>query len=146
MVEIELDPRLSRAIGPALAVAALMLAALLAVAGRSVTPVDAEGRPRILSYGDWQALKAERAFRAERDRLRRAAEELAHLLEARPDPVRAMLLRDRILRETAGGHPALERARERVRAAAALVAAWASGGASREEAVRAVQAAVEALR
>jgi len=146
MVEIELDPRLSRIAPVVLAGMAAMALALLAIAGRSVTPVDATGHPRILSYADWQALKAERAFRAERDRLRRAVEELAGILEARPDPVRAMLVRDRILKEAAMGHPALEQARRKLRAAAEAVAAWASGGTGREEAVRAVQEAVEALR
>jgi hypothetical protein len=148
MVEIELD----RGAGArkVLRAAAVLIAALavagLACAGRLATPVDGEGRARILTWSDWQEMKAQRAFRAERDRMRRDAEELAGILEARPDPVRAMLVRDRILKEAAMGHPALEQARRKLRAAAEAVAAWASGGTGREEAVRAVQEAVEALR
>jgi hypothetical protein len=148
MVEIELD----RGAGArkVLRAAAVLIAALavagLAFAGRLATPVDGEGRARILTWSDWQEMKAQRAFRAERDRMRRDAEELARLLEARPDPVRAMLLRDRIRRETAGGHPALEASRQALREAAEAVAAWASGGADIEEARQAVQKAVERLR
>ncbi len=145
MVEIEFDPRLQRLLVPGTAAAGILVLLVLALAGRAVTPVE-EGRPRLLSYADWQAMKAERAFRAERDRLRRDVEVLAAMLEARPDPVRAMLLRDRIRRETAGGHPALEGARSKVRAAAEAVADWAAGGADREAGRRAVEEAAEALR
>ena len=146
MLEIELDERARRAAIAGAIFVALLAVALLAFGGRLATPVDEEGRARLLTWSDWQEMKSQRAFRAERERMRREAEELARLLEARPDPVRAMLLRDRIRRETAGGHPALEASRQALREAAEAVAAWASGGADIEEARQAVQKAVERLK
>ncbi len=123
---------------------ALALVVVLGLIGWRVTPVE-DGRPRVLTREDWQALKARRAFREELDRLRREAESLSDLLDARPDPVRAGLALDRARQLAAGGHPALAAQREALLAAAEAVNAWAAGAADYAEARAALQGAVETL-
>lgn len=139
---LEVEIQLEGAPGAAAALLALAALVLLALLGRAVTPPEGA----LLTPAAWRLLKAERAYRAERDRLRREAEELALVLNGPPDPVRAGLAADRIDRlALQGGHPGLALQREALAAAAEAVHLWAMGGGDRDEAAARLERALALL-
>lgn len=126
-------------------IALLGLAVLLGLAGlgavgRFVSPLE-DGRPRPMSWADWEAWKARRAFRDDIRRLREDAEALAVLLNGDPDPVRAQILAERIFARHREGTPLSAPAREALMAAARAAVRWSVGAADRAEAVRAYEEA-----
>lgn len=119
----------------------LLIVAGLTLLGRQVTP---EGGG-LLTPADWSLMKEKRAYDKELAALRGDAGKLAILLNERPDPVAAGLMADRIQVETLDGHPALALQREALSGASETVRLWAMGGATREEAQGALEAALARL-
>lgn len=141
-IEITLD-RQSRQWLMAIAVLVGIVSVLaLGALGRAVTPAPG----RLLSWGDWQALKLERQYRAELAALRNSAEQLAQALDSAPDPIRVGLLHDRLAQTHHVGVLALMQPRTALLAANEAVYAWALASLSRAEALAVVQTALESLR
>jgi len=114
--------------------------------GRPYTPVSVAGQARLLTWDDWQLLKAERQYNAERDVLRSDADALAALLNQAPDPVSAQVLAQRIAQHSADGQAALQTARTALHQAAQDVASWTSGALDRDTAVASLQTATDLLK
>jgi hypothetical protein len=121
--------------------AAILLLVGTAALGRALLPTA----DRLLTLSEWQVLKASRSYQLELQHLQTSAENLAALLNARPDPVRAQLLAEDIARLASQGQPALVYSREKLVLAAQAVSDWAVGAIDRESAVQALQDAVLAL-
>lgn len=134
-MEIELDRRLFYAL---LATIALLAVVGLAALGRPYTPDPA----RVIGRADWVALQAERRYQEELAHLQQDLAELAGLLQARPDPVRAEMAASRIAQRHVDGLALLARQREAVVIAAQVVRDWAAGYATYEEAVATVNEAI----
>ncbi|NIM93328.1 MAG: hypothetical protein GTO18_06415 [Anaerolineales bacterium] len=113
-------------------IASMAVLALLGLVllGRAVTP---EGGG-LLTLEAWKLLRENHAYDAELSTLQQNADELASLLNERPDPVRAALAADRIQQSALDGHPALALQREALSHAAEEVRIWAVGGGAREDA------------
>jgi hypothetical protein len=126
---------------PLLALAATLLLAGLGWLGYAYTP--AGDKP--LSWSEWQVLKARRAYLGELGELQAAADTLAGLLNAQPDPVRAQLAAESIQRLASEGQPALAYQREKLALAAQAVSGWAVGAVERETAHQALDEAIQAL-
>jgi hypothetical protein len=121
--------------------AAILLLVGTAALGRALLP----SADRLLTLSEWQVLKASRAYQLELQHLQASAENLAALLNARPDPVRAQLLAEDIARLASQGQPALVYSREKLVLAAQAVSDWAVGAIDRESAMQALQDAEQAL-
>ena len=98
-----------------------------------------------LSRSEWQVLKASRAYLKELGELQAAAETLAELLNAQPDPVRASIAAEGIQRRTGEGQPALQYQREKLSLAAQAVSDWAVGAVDRETARQTLDEAIQTL-
>jgi hypothetical protein len=127
-----------------LAVLALVGLALL---GRGVTPVEADG-PAVLTPARWAAANLSRQARAETERLERDAGDLRTFLAgpASPDPVQAMLLAQRLHAGHRQGTSATAGARQALIDAAATIARYASGAVPREQAVTALNDALARIK
>jgi hypothetical protein len=77
--------------------------------------------------------------------LQTAADTLAALLNAQPDPVRTQLAAESIQRLTSEGQPALSYQREKLALAAQAVSDWAVGAVDRETARQALEEVIQAL-
>ncbi len=128
--------------------AMLAILALLGLAalGRSFSPLSESAGTRVLTWNDWQLVKAQRRFESERVLLRSDVDQLAALLNQAPDPVAAQLLAQRIGQRLATGEPALQPARTALLQAAQAVAGWSAGASEPEAATASVQAAAELLK
>ncbi len=125
---------------------AVLVALGLLLIGRAASPVVA-GSPVVLTPEYWQAAALARQARAELVRLAADAQALRDLAEnATPDAIQAMLLAQRIYAAHRGGTSATAPARQALIVAAEATARYASGGASRQTAVDAVNAALARLR
>ncbi|MFZ5884013.1 MAG: hypothetical protein ACOYYI_09565 [Chloroflexota bacterium] len=122
----------------------LVLVGLGAIGSR-VTPLTADGAPKIMSWSDWRLLQAEKAYYAEVEVLQADANQLALMLESRPSPVAAQMLAERITRHTRDGDPSLAPAREALLTAALNVRDWAAGILDRDTAMRSLETAFELL-
>ena len=127
-----------------LAVLALVGLALL---GRGVTPVEADG-PAVLTPVRWAAANLSRQARVETERLERDAGELRAFMAgpASPDPVRAMLLAQRLYAGHRQGTSATAGARQALIDAAATIARYASGAVTRDQAVTALNDALARIK
>ncbi len=140
-MEIELCRRATW-VWPALAVTVLVAFALV---GRMATPVEA-GRPQVLTPDRWLAWRLERQARREAQALAVDAWDLRALVEAgRPNPVEAMLLARRIYARHRTGTAATGPAREALITAAEAVARYATGTLGRDEAIAAVNRALDRI-
>lgn len=140
-IEITLD-RQSRQWLMAIAVLVGIVSVLaLGVLGRAVTPAPG----RTLTWGDWQAFKLERQYRAELAALRNSAEQLAAALNSAPDPIRVGLLHDRLTQKHHTGVLPLINQRAAVLAANNAVYEWALASLSHEQAVMFVRVALDSL-
>jgi len=137
-MEIVIDRRLLVPLGVLMGVLVVVGLTLL---GRAYTPDPA----RVIRWADWQAAKVERQYRRELAGLRQDLSDLAEMLRDNPDPVRAEMAASRVAQRHADGLGLLARQREAVVAAAEVVRDWAAGYAGYDEAVAAVNAAVEVL-
>jgi len=119
----------------------------LALLGRGVTPVEADS-PVVLTPARWAATSLSRQAHAETERLQRDAGELRAFLAgpASPDPVRAMLLAQRLYAGHRQGTSATAGARQALIDAAATAARYASGAASRDQAVATLNEALTRIK
>jgi len=119
----------------------------LAILGRGVTPVEADG-PAVLTPAAWAAANLSRQARAETERLQRDAGELRAFLAspAPPDPVQALLLAQRLYAAHRQGTSATAGARQALIDAAATAARYASGAVPREQAVAALNDALARVK
>jgi hypothetical protein len=90
-------------------------------------------------------IKARSAYLDELGELQAAVETLAGLLNAQPDPVRAQLAAESILRLASEGQPALHYQREKLAIAAQAISDWAVGAVDRQTASQALAEAIQAL-
>ena len=125
-------------------VALVVLVALVGLGwlGKTVTP---EGN-RVLSWPEWEIRKARQTYGVELGQLQKDTDDLAGLINGRPDAVRAQVVSDRIVREEQNGQAALEVQRVVIAQASEAVRAWAVGSGTREEAQVALQNAITALQ
>ena len=126
---------------PLVGLAATLLLACLGYLGHAYQPSG----DRLLTRSEWQILKARRLYGSELKDLQVAAETLAALLNADPDPVRAQIAAERIQRLASEGQPSLEYQREKLALAAQAVSAWSVGAATRSSALEALDDALRSL-
>ncbi len=126
---------------PLIALAAILLLAGLGWLGYVYTPAG----DMLLTWTEWQVLKARSAYLGELGELQAAADTLANLVNAPPDPVRAQLAAESIQRLASEGQPALQYQREKLALAAQAVSDWAAGAVDRETARQALDDAIQAL-
>jgi len=126
---------------PLVALAVILLLAGLGWLGYAYAP--AGDKP--LTWSEWQVLKARSAYLDELGKLQAAADTLAALLNALPDPVRAQLAAESIQRLASEGQPALQYQREKLALAAQAISDWAVGALDRETARQALEEAIRAL-
>jgi len=139
-MELELDFNSERSLWQGIVIVAVILALIgLAAIGARVTPLNSDGSPKFISWQDWRLLQAERAYHAELGVLQEDVLQLATMLEARPSPVAAQILAERIARHTKSGDAALVTARETLLSAALNVRDWAAGTLDRSVAVQSVE-------
>jgi hypothetical protein len=136
---MELD--LSEYRWPLIGLAAILILAGLGWLGYAHTPAG----DKLLTWTEWQVLKARRAYLKELGELQGAADTLADLLNTPPDPVRAQLAAESIQRQASEGQPALQYQREKLTLAAQAVSDWAVGAADYETARQALNDAIQAL-
>ena len=91
-----------------LAFVALLSLLGMGMLGKPYTPVTPAGETRLLTWNDWQLIKAEQRYTAEREVLRTDDDALAALLNQAPDPVAAQILAQRVARDTVDGEEALQ--------------------------------------
>jgi hypothetical protein len=120
----------------------LGLLAGLVFLGRSLTPAG----DRVLSWSEWKILLAHRAYAKELAQLQQDVQVLSGLVSQSPDPVRAQVVCDRILAQAQAGEPALAVSREALSSASSAVEQWAIGAATHDEALTALQAAIQAIQ
>ena len=131
----------------ALIVAVIAVLVVFGWIGNGVTPMDSAGNPRLLSWSDWQLIKAERVHTEELSLLQDDATQLAATLQERPDPVAAQFLVNTISRHVqAGTDPSLADARQTLENASVDVRDWASGVLDRNTAIQSVQEAMALLQ
>lgn len=126
----------------ALVVIGLIAVLTIGALGRAVTP---EG-DKVLTWGEWKILKAQKVYVEEIQQLRKMSDELAGLLNNRPDPVRVQMQVDRLEKELADGQASLSEQRTALFDAAEAVRAWSLGQVSRETAVSAHARSVVVLQ
>src|ERR1700690_1113405 len=128
-------------------VAVMMVLIIFGWIGSGVTPLDSARNPRLLSWSDWQLLKAERVHAQELFILQGDAIQLAAALQNPPDPVAAQFLVNTISRHAqAGTDPSLADARQTLENASVDVRDWASGVLDRNTAIQSVQEAMILLQ
>jgi hypothetical protein len=120
----------------------LGLLAGLIFLGKSLTP---EGN-KILSWPEWQILLAHRAYEKELAQFQQDIGILADLVNQPPDPVRAQVVCDKISAQTQDGQPALAVPREALSNASNAIEQWAVGAATQDDALTALQAAIQAIK
>ena len=98
-----------------------------------------------LTWSEWQVFKARNAYQKELGDLLAAADTLAALLNAQPDPVRTQLAAESIQRLTSEGQPALAFQREKLTLAAQATSDWAVGAIDHATARQALNEAIESL-
>ena len=144
-MEVELDVRKSTGLILTVALVSVILIAL-ALLGRAVTPFDEAEVPGILTPARWKAYALARQARTEAVVLVKDLKALQTLVkQEHPDPVEAMLTAQRIYAHHRRGTSATGAARSAVIRAAERVALWASGAVSRNEAIKSVNEAVQAV-
>jgi hypothetical protein len=146
-MELELDFNGERSLWQGIAIVAVILVLVgLAAIGARVTPLNADSSPKLMSWQDWRLLQAERTYRAELVVLQDDTVQLATMLEARPSPVAAQILAERIAKHTKSGDASLTTARETLLIAALNVRDWAAGTLDRDMAVQSVEDAFGLLQ
>lgn len=141
-MEIELEFEGS---GVWLAVMAAVIVALVALGalGRAVTP----NPPHVLTWRDWRFMAVQREYDRELAALREDGQTLAALVDGQPT-IETAWKAEEILKRVQGdeGLPVLTGRRAAVADAAQAIMDWVSGVGSRENAVEAVNNALERLR
>lgn len=147
-MEIELDLRGEKAYlwQAVIATATVLLLFGLAMIGSRVTPLTLDGTPKVMSWGDWRLLQAEKEYHAELEVLLKDADQLAVMLESRPSPVAAQILAERISKHTRSGDVSLAPAREALLISALNIRDWAAGTLDRDTAVQSLQMTLDFLQ
>lgn len=115
----------------------------LGALGRAMTP----NPPHVLTWSDWRFMAVQREYRRELAALREDGQTLAALVKGRPSIETAWKAEEILKRvQDDEGLPVLKGRREAVAAAAQAVMDWASGTASKEQAVQTVNHALEQLQ
>ena len=141
-MEIRLEPRQLRLF---IAILALLMLVGLGLTGRLVTPSE-EGEAVILTPARWTAFRLARQAREETKRLVDDASRLQALLEEdATDPVKAMLLAQRIYANHNAGSSATASARQALINAAEIAARSATGELPRQDAVFAFHEALSRI-
>jgi len=139
-MELEFDFNGKQSLWQGLIVAAVILTLIgFAAIGARVTPLAADGSPKLMSWQDWRLLQAERSYHAELEVLQDDVLQLSAMLEERTNPVAAQILVERIIQHTKSGDAALAKAREMLLSAALNVRDWATGTLDRDTAVKSVE-------
>lgn len=113
--------------------------------GAGYTAANKDGYPVALSWSEWQVVQARQVYAAEQEALRREIESLADMLNQEPDPVRAQITAERIVRAYSKGQGALVYQRELLINAAGAVQDWSVGALPLDQAQAAMQLAINAL-
>lgn len=138
-MEIEIERKTLVTILIALGLFSLLLVGML---GHAVTPDGG----KVLSWGEWQILKAQKAYIEELQQLRQASDEMAGMLNNRPDPVRVQMQADRLQKNLAEGQSSLSEQRSKLYTAAEAIRAWSLGQITREQTVDAHNQAAASLQ
>lgn len=118
----------------------------LALLGHGVSPVEA-GRPQLLTPERWLAAALTRQAAAEIARLVDDVQSVQEVLAKEPpDAIRAMTLAQRVYAAHRAGTAATAPARQALIAAAEAVARYAAGGLARNDAITALNAALERIQ
>jgi hypothetical protein len=99
---------------------------LIGFFGRTFTPAS----NTVLSWSEWEIVKIEKEYQKQLSTYQQYADSLSQLINQSPDPVRAQVVSDQVLQNTATGMGALERPRLGLQEAARAVWLWAVGAGS----------------
>ncbi len=121
-----------------------LLAALFLIGflGRAFTPTS----NTVLSWSEWQIIKIEKTYEQQLSTYQQYAESLSQLINGTPDPVRAQVVSDQIVQNTASGLSALERPRLGLQEAASAVRQWAVGAGSIDTAQASLNSAIQLIQ
>lgn len=145
-MQIEIDLRDKNTSAVALSAALVVILVLLGILGKAVSPVSANGAPRLLTWNAWYFFKAEKLYASELETLRLDAERLAEAINQSPDPVACQILAEQVLRHTSDGVTALSAARLALALAADDLQAWSIGVLPRDSAMTSLLSAVKLLK
>lgn len=109
--------------------------------GKSLTP---EGY-KVLTWPEWQICLAHQVYEKELRTLQNDVDILVELVNQAPDPVRAQIVCDKISGQVNEGQPALSISRQAIALAAGSVEQWSVGTISKDEALTALQAAINSV-
>lgn len=115
---------------------------LIGFLGKAFTPAS----NTVLSWSEWQIIKIEKVYEQELSTYQQYAESLSQLINGTPDPVRAQVVSDQILQNTATGLTALERPRLGLQEAARAVRMWAVGAGSMDTAEASLSNAIQLIQ
>jgi hypothetical protein len=115
---------------------------LIGFLGKAFTPAS----NTVLSWSEWQIIKIEKVYEQELSTYQQYVESLSQLINGTPDPVRAQVVSDQILQNTATGLSALERPRLGLQEAARAVRLWAVGAGSMDTAEAALSNAIQLIQ
>ncbi len=115
---------------------------LIGLLGKAFTPAS----KTVLSWSEWQIVKIEKAYDQQLSIYQQFAESLSQLINETPDPVRAQVVSDQILQNTASGLRALERPRLGLQVAAQAVRQWAIGAGSLDSAQASLNTAIQLIQ
>lgn len=115
---------------------------LIGFLGRTFTPTS----NTVLSWSEWQIVKIEKEYQKQLSTYQQYAESLSHLINETPDPVRAQVVSDQIVQNTAAGMGALERPRLGLQEAARSVRQWAVGAGSLDTAQSSLNNAIQLIQ
>jgi hypothetical protein len=118
----------------------------LASFGERVTPLDAAGTPKVLTWSDWRAFQARRAYNERLSILRADASEIARMLNESPDPIAAQIMARTVRKHVETGGSELAPQRLALADAAAALERWSMGLTDRETAIAALERAAETLK
>lgn len=115
---------------------------LIGFLGKAFTPAS----NTVLSWSEWQIIKIEKVYEQELSTYQQYVESLSQLINGTPDPVRAQVVSDQILQNTAMGLTALERPRLGLQEAARAVRLWAVGAGSMDTAQASLSNAIQLIQ
>ncbi len=115
---------------------------LIGFLGKAFTPAS----NTVLSWSEWQIIKVEKEYEQQLSTYQQYAESLSELINETPDPVRAQVVSDQILQNTATGLSALERPRLGLQEAARAVRQWAIGAGSLDTAQASLNTAIQRIQ
>ena len=131
-----------REIAGGLVLVLLVALCLIGFLGKTFTPAS----NTVLSWSEWQIIKIEKEYEQQLSNYQQYTESLSQLINGTPDPVRAQVVSDQILQNTAKGLSALERPRLGLQEAARAVHLWAVGAGSMDSAQASLSNAIQLIQ